>query len=307
MTHRYLTTVFIALLLSAAQPGVVSAAETDIPDELFLDEDLLDAIEQDVLALLPPKNHSRLSAGRDNAGNTQLNVGVQLVALDDWLVDVAAGKSNLNDSDPAYSTRSLQVGFGGAAHDGFNWYAGFSNWGKSGAIKTEDGVIELGYHQRKWWASLQYQQGDVTLYLAPRFSSRRSAISSGRDALGATVGYSGDNGRGWLSWLHRRYDRDVSRINTSVLLQQILQSIALDQAYALTRDEYSAGYQWYWRHADARVEFNRTISAVDGAGSDFVSLSLRYSLDASLSIDAGLLAASGSDLTTLTFGIGLSW
>ncbi len=307
MRRRFFTPVFLALLTPVAQPGVVSAAEAGIPDELFLDDDLLDAIEQDVLSLLPPKNHARLSAGRDNAGNTQLNTGVQLIVADDWLVDFAAGESNINDSDPAYTTRSLQAGLGSAAHDGFSWYAGFSNWGKSGAIKTEDSIIELGYHRRTWWASAQYQQGDVTLYIAPRFSSRRSAISSGRDALGATVGYSGDNGRGWLSWLHRRYDLDVSRINTSALLQEILQSIALDQAYALTRDEYSAGYQWYWRDVDARVEFNRAISAVDGSGSNFVSLSLRYYLDASLSIDAGLLAASGSNLTTLTYGIGLSW
>ncbi len=298
------TLMCIALILP---PGIASASETDLPEELFLDEDMLDAIEQDVLALLPPQNHARLAAGRDNAGNTQLSATLQLTVFDDWLLDVGAGESRINDSDPAYATTSLQAGIGSAGYDGFNWYAGFSDWGKSGAIKTEDGVIELGYRQLKWWTSAQYQQGEVTLYLAPRFSSRRPTISSNRDAFGVTIGFSGDNSRGWLSWLHRSYERDVSRLNSSALLRAILQNIALDQAYALTRDEYTAGFQWYWRQADARLELSRAVSAVDGSASHFVTLSMRYTIDAALSVDASVLTASGSNLTTLTLGVGLNW
>ncbi len=302
-----LISIALILLTGLAHPGPAFAADADLPEDLFLDEDLLDAIEQDVLALLPSQNHARLAAGRDNAGNTQLSAAVQLTVFDDWLLDIGAGESRINDSNPAYATTSLQAGIGSAGYDGFNWYAGFSDWGKSGAIKTEDGIIELGYRQLKWWTSAQYQQGEVTLYLAPRFSSRRPTISSNRDAFGVTIGFSGDNSRGWLSWLHRSYERDVSRLNSSALLQAILQNIALDQAYALTRDEYTAGYQWYWRQADARLELSRAVSAVDGSASHFVTLSLRYSIDAALSVDASVLTASGSNLTTLTLGVGLNW
>ena len=278
-----------------------------LAEEAWLDEAMLDAIEQDVLALLPGRNVVRLGASGDNAGNTQWSAGLQLQATDSLLLDASLSQSAINDSVPAYSTTAYRAGVGSAAYDGFIWYAAFSAWGKRNSIETEDSLLELRYRALHWWGALQLSRGDVVLFIDPVFSNRLRSISSGREAAGISLGRDTAEDRWWLSWLHRDYERNVALLNNSLVLQRILQSVALDQAYALSRDEYSLGWQWFWRHSDTRLEFSRVVSAVDAAESDYVSLNQRFSLDDTLSLSIGLQTAVGSGLNTLSAALALSW
>jgi opacity protein-like surface antigen len=277
-------------------------------DDLLLDDAWLDALEQDVFELVSVSNYLSLSLGTDNLNNRAYSAFVQLPLGDDFLFDAAVGRNTIKTIDLNYSTNSYAAGIGSSQYSGFNWRLGLNAWGKKQTIETVDVGVEFSYQtQDRWRTSLLLEQGVVTLYLRPFFSNRLVSIDSDRDAWGINLGHRFDTGSWWLSYLSRSYRRNLAALNTSVELQTIIQSIALDQAYALSSDEYVLGYEWYLQAGDLRFELNRVTSAVDSSDSDFVIISHRYYADETWSIRSSLQKSLQQSLLTLNVGVGVSW
>lgn len=301
-----LTAALCAVLVPVCYSPVI-AAENGSQTDFLPDEMLLDAIEQDVLSLVTPRSHARIRIGRDNAGNRQAGASMQLAVMDSLLVDIDATESRFSDRQPAYTTRSLAAGIGSARYSGLNAYIGFSIWGKTSTIETGDTLLELAYYHTRWFVAAQYQIGDITLYLDPMFASIRPNISSERDAIALRVGADNEGGRWWLSWLRRDYHRDLSRIGSSPLLQRIIQSIALDQAYVLSDEEFTAGYQWLWTQSDLRLELITTTSAIDELRTDYGVLWYRHHINATWSLAIGVQKSLQQNFATLNLGLDISW
>ena len=110
-----------------------------------------------------------------------------------------------------------------------------------------------------------------------------------------------------MSYLKRNYDRKLSALNTSLLLQSIIQSDALDQAYALASDEAVLGYEWYLQGADIGIEYSRVISVIDNASSNYLALSYRYYAGDSITLSGRLQDSLGEGVFTLSLGVGILW
>jgi len=185
-----------------------------------------------------------LTAGRDNQDNQLLDAALLVPVNELVMLDAGIGANRINDVDTAFTTNDAWLGVGSTQASGFNVHLGARAWGEEQTIETTDYSAELSYQSAGGWRnSLMFERGDVTLYIDPMFSNRLTALNTGRRAWGITSGYTGDTGGGWLSWIRRDYERDLTLLNSNPVLQTVIKSFALDQAYALSSDEYNLGYE----------------------------------------------------------------
>lgn len=255
-----------------------------------------------------PGNYASFTVGRDNQGNQLIDAFLYL-PVDEYLVfDVGAGKNSINDVEPSFTTKSLRYGIGSAQLTGFNLHIGTHSWGKDQTIETEDLAFDLSYQTDSGWrTSVQYERGNVTLFIKPAFTNRLTSIDSDRHAWGINTSYTYDRGSWWMSYMKKDYERNLAALNTSFVLQLIIQSIALDQAYALSSDEYNLGYEWYFDKYDLDIQFSRVTSVVDNSDSSYLTLSHRFYVNDTFSLRTSVQNSLEENLFNITLGLGILW
>ncbi len=292
--------------LTSASADTPSPAPED--DFSWLDDAILDSLELDDDSADYRGIYLAASLGRDNIDSTQSSVQLQLPASDDVLLDASLASNTVNDPSRNYTTRSAQLGLGSTQTGTLSWHIAGSFWGKRQTVETRDLQAEITYRtSHNWHSSVILESGKLELFLRPDFSNQVTSLSSNRTALGLRIGSDSGTGRWWLSYLKRRYQRDLPRINISRLLQFRLQSIALDQVYALSSDEYTLAYQWFMRNGSLTLELSRITSIVDSSDSDFATVNHRYYLTDSVSLNSSILLSIDDDFRSINLGLGFNW
>lgn len=255
-----------------------------------------------------PGNYASFTIANDNQRNRLLDAFLYIPVNDDLALDAGVSKHFTNDVEPSFTTKSHRYGIGSTQASGFNLHIGASSWGKTQTFETSDLAVDLSYQTlNRWRTGVQYERGDVTLFIKPAFSNRLNSINSDRSAWGVSTSYTYDKGAWWLSYLKKDYERNLSALNSSFVLQLIIQSIALDQAYALSSDEYNLGYEWYFGRYDLSIQFNRVTSVVDDTDSDFLVFSNRYYLNETFSIQTSAQNSLNENLLNLSVELGVLW
>lgn len=255
-----------------------------------------------------PSNYAALTMGRDNHGNQLIDALIYIPVDEFLIVDASAGKYSANEAEPSFATKNYRYGIGSTQLTGFNFHIGARSWGKKQTIETDDLAFDLSYNsQNRWHTGILYERGDVMLFIEPAFSSRLTSINSDRSAWGINTSYSHDTGSWWLSYIKRDYERDLAALDNSLLLQIIVQNIALDQAYELSSDEYDLGYEWYFLRYDFSVQYSRVVSIIDDSNSSYLSLAHRYYINETFSLQTSVQNSLEENLINLNIGVGVLW
>lgn len=255
-----------------------------------------------------PGNYAALTLGRDNRGNQLFDALLLITAGEHIALDANAGKNEINDAQPTFTTKYLQLGLGSTQSAGLNIHISTRFWGKKQTIETSDLAFELSFlSQDRWRTGVVYETGDVTLFTDPVFSSKLDSVVSDRHAWGINSSHSHDTGVWWISYVKRNYERDLPAIDSRPLLQVIIQNIALDQAYALSSDEYNLGYEWYFQRFDFSIQFSRITSIIDNSDNDYLILGHRYYANETISIQTSLQNSLEENLINLNIGLGVLW
>lgn len=253
-------------------------------------------------------NYASLTVGKDNQDNQLIDAFLYLPVGEYIMLDAGASRNDINDVQPSFTTKSYRYGIGSANPSGLNLHVGASTWGNKETIETADVAFDLSYKTTSGWRTgVQHQRGDVTLFIKPLFSSRLTSITSDRSAWGLNTSYTYDKGTWWLSYVKKDYELDLAALNSSFVLQLVLQSIALDQAYALSSDEYNLGYEWFFEHYDLGIQFSRVTSVVDNSDSDYLALSHRYYVNETFSLETSAQNSLDENLLNLSIGLGVNW
>jgi hypothetical protein len=257
-------------------------------------------------------NYAAFSAGLDDEDGRQYDVYADIGLIEELRFILAFNKYIFNSKNEDFSTR--QSDFTLAGHhiqedqSAFSWSLGVQSWGKRDVIETGDVVLSAGYFFKyNWHLSLGYETGNVELFIRPEFASRATSISSKRRAWRFTTGYSSVTGSVWLSLLKREYEQNLPALDRRPILQRSIKSVALSQAYALSKEELSIGYEWVLEALDIGVDYNRITSVVDDQRSQYLSIFSRYYVGEDVMVNFRVEQEINDSFTVFTAGIGFVW
>ena len=257
-------------------------------------------------------NYASLSAGVDNDNGSLINAYGDFALNETLRVNFSLGENTVAGEDEDFSTKQYQLAIAGhhnqSAGRAITWSLGYQVWGKTEAIESQDRRVSLGYFfNPQWHVSVDYEKGSLEVFFKPRFSRRKSSLSSDRQAWRLSTGYTVDTGSAWLSYLQREYEKDLPAINRRPLLQRSIKSIALNQAYALSKEELTLGYEWFFESMDLGADYNRITSVVDNHRNQYASLYTRFYIGQSMTADLRLEQEINDNFTVFIAGVGFVW
>ncbi|HHO59184.1 MAG TPA: hypothetical protein ENJ64_03000 [Thiotrichales bacterium] len=257
-------------------------------------------------------NYASLSAGVDNDNGSLFNAYGDFSLTQALRINFSVGQNTARSEDETFSTKQYQLAIAGhheqAGGRAITWSLGYQAWGKTETIESQDSRISLGYFfNPNWHASMDYEKGSLEVFIKPRFSRRQTSLASDRKAWRLTTGYTGDSGSGWVSYLQRDYEKNLPAINRRPLLQRAIKSIALSQAYALSKEELTLGYEWFFDNMDLGLDYNRITLVVDSGRNHYASIYARFYPGQSMTVDVRLEQEVNANFNVLIAGIGFVW
>lgn len=264
-----------------------------------------------------PLNFASLNVGLDNDEGNLIDAYLSYSLTNDLQLSLGVGEYSSETADEEFTSGQNQVGLNGQItsknRSTYNWSLNYQTWGVNDVIETQDTTISLGYffapdsYKYNWHISLDYETGKLELFIKPQFSVRARSIISDRNAWRFSTGFLHNTGSGWISFLKRDYEENLPAINQRPLLQNAIKSIALSQAYALSKEELTLGYEWLFETMDLGLDYNRIISVVDNHRNQYLSIFTRHYAGQNLMINFRLEREVNENFLVFTAGVGLIW
>lgn len=257
-------------------------------------------------------NYASLTAGVDSDSGSQFAAYLDLVLAESLRLNAGIGEVSATTVDETFTTRQVNLSLAGNVGTGdssaFTWAAGVQTWGKKEVIETQDRRISAGYiFSTGWNFSVDYETGSLEVFIKPQFAQRLQSISSGRNAWRLTTGFTTTSSSGWVSFLSRDYEKDLTAFTRRDRLQLAVKSIALSQAYALSKEEFTIGYEWFFEEFDLGGDYNRVTSVVDNHRNEYVSIYTRLYIGEAMTADFRVEQEVNDSFTVFTAGVGLVW
>ena len=257
-------------------------------------------------------NFASLTAGLDNENGSLFDAYVDMSLTEILRISLSAGENTSDTNEGKFTTRQIQTSISGL-HTNKNqsamaWSIGYRTWGKSNVIETEDSIISIGYFSPdNWHLSLDYETGQLQLYTRGEFSKRQKSLKSNRDAWRLSFDHTHNGGFAWMSYLQRNYAQNLSLLNERRNAQRAINNIALNQAFALSKEELTLGYEWFLETLDLGVDYNRIISVVDNHRNHYASIFTRHYVGNNLTVDLRIEQEINDRFTVFTVGVGYAW
>ncbi len=257
-------------------------------------------------------NYVSLSTGLDNDNGNLFDAYIDIALTDELRTTLGLGENTTESTDGSFTTKQQQISIAGyhsqSELSALTWSLSYRTWGKKGTIETQDSSISTGYFfSNNWQLSLDYETGKLELFIKPEFASRATSISSDRNAWRLTTGFTHNTGSFWLSFLQRKYEENLPAINQRLTLQRAIKNIALNQAYALSKEELTLGYEWLFETLDLGIEYNRLVSVVDNHRNYYASIYTRFYVGQNLTVNLRIEQEINDRFTVYTAGIGYAW
>lgn len=250
-----------------------------------------------------------LDYGQDNEDGSLFSGLLDLSLPRDFNLSLGAGSDTISTDQDPVTTKQYSITLGHqylvSARQSFNWSVGYREWGKKEEIESRDAILGLSFSNRRWSVAADFETGALELFIRPGFANRIRSIASDRRALRLTTAYTFKQATTLISYQQRKYEKDVSLLSSRVALQQALNGIALNQAYALSRNELLIAYEWAFERFDAGADYNRIISIVDNHKNTYAAVFIRYYTNNNVMLNARVEQEIGVDSTLLTAGIAI--
>jgi len=257
-------------------------------------------------------NYISLNAGLDNDNGNLFDAYIDIALTDELRATLGLGENTTESTDGSFTTKQQQISIVGyhsqSQLSALTWSLGYRTWGKKDTIETQDSNISAGYFfSNNWHLSLDYETGKLELFIKPEFASRAASISSDRNAWRLTTGFTHNTGSFWISFLQRKYEKNLPAINQQRTLQRAIKNIALNQAYALSKEELTTGYEWLFETMDLGIEYNQLVSVVDNHHNHYASIYSRFYVGQNLTVNLRIEQEINDRFTVYTAGIGYAW
>ncbi len=259
-----------------------------------------------------PLNYISLTTGLDNDNGRLFDAYLDIALTEELRLSLGTGASTSKNTESSFTTRSQQVTISGYHKQpnlsALNWSLSYQTWGGKDTIETRDSNISIGYSfNNSWHFSIDYETGQLALFIKPQFSRKAVAINSDRHAWRFSTSYSHQTGSFWLSVLQRKYDKNLPAISQHGRIQRAIKHNALSQAYTLSKDELTLGYEWFFDTLDLGTDYHRLVSVIDSQRSHYFSIFSRFYVNQHLSINLRIEQEIDASSTLYTAGVGFSW
>lgn|GEM_PF-5221043 len=260
-----------------------------------------------------------LSAGDD--GRRDLWLDADLALPGDARLTLGTGRSQTDDGDTAYDTRSWLVGLSSDPLADISHGAEYAYWGNEDTLTSRTFRLLLVINRPAWSLGLRPQYRDLGLVTSQRcrLSLRcPDKVHVHSPGLALDAGYYLGEWGFTAAYAVHDYDRDVSTLagetlQANALLRRVVTyyfaTPTLDMATSFEDHRFGLGVQRYLGDALLALDASRSVSSVDGAVTRVLSASLSADLAAhwALSLSAGRLQSDAVDLATLFAAAGLRW
>lgn len=257
-------------------------------------------------------NYVSLSAGLDDDSGKSFDAYADISLIEDLRLSFSHGENTAEVKKGDFTTEQNQIAFSGTRTQNdlsaFTWSLGYRTWGKEDFIETRDTNISVGYlFKNNWHVSVDYETGELELFIKKKFINRPASISSDRNAWRLTTSYTHDTGSAWISFLSRDYEKDLPSLKLKPVLRRSIRNIALSQAFALSEEEFTLGYEWLFDGLDFGVDYNQIISTVDNHRNQYASLYSKHYVGQNLLFNLRIEQELNNNFIMFTAGIGIVW
>jgi len=264
------------------------------------------------LARAESVNYISLNTGLDNDNGSLFDAFIDIAFTEELRISLGLGENTAESTEGSFTTKQQQVSITGnhkqSTLSALTWSLSYRIWGKKGTIETQDSNISIGYFfSNNWHLSLDYETGKLELFIKPEFASRVISINSDRNAWRLTTGFNHNAGSFWLSFLQREYEENLSAINQQRRLQRAIKNIALNQAYALSKEELTLGYEWLFETLDMGIDYSRLVSVIDNHRNHYASIYTRFYVGQNLTVNLRIEQEVNDHFTVYIAGIGFAW
>ncbi|HHJ35738.1 MAG TPA: hypothetical protein ENJ87_08220 [Gammaproteobacteria bacterium] len=257
-------------------------------------------------------NYASFNIGRDNDDGGLFDAYVDIALTEALHIDLGAGQNTIDSDEGKFKTKQTQISLSGLhtydEQSAISWSAGYRSWGKTDVIEARDTIFSVGYFSPlQWHVSLDYELGELKLFTRREFENRQKFLSSDRDAWRLSLDYAHDTGFVWISFLRRNYKKNLSLINQKRTLQRAIKRFALSQAFALSKEELTLGYEWSFEKLSLGADYNRIVSVIDNRRNQYASIFTRYDIGQDLTINFRIEQEIKNSFTVFTAGVGVAW
>jgi len=233
----------------------------------------------------PPQNILWLFAGADDSDGNYYGVSTDLIIA-------APLHFNLSATQQKYTTESTELswGFSGNFNNSFGWGLLHTFWGKTNKLEKNDRQLTLSYFNEGFNSRVSYETGDVELFLND--SLEVESVSIDHSASELSLGYSWAEVYWQISHKRHHYERDLSILQRSLLLelyfQLIIDPIGIQQASELAETESSILGGFQLRTISYEAYLSRIKSAVSRETDTYASLRLVKAINDQLQLGFNL-------------------
>ena len=291
------TPFLFSLLLLSLACGKLQAGTDDWNSEDWIDT--------------PAREPTSLYASftRDQQRNQTLSLGLSLPLGDKAGLSLFLDRSRLQGDGENFDSSDIGGELGLRIDERLQLFGGYRYQGQAGDLEIGRWSLGARLGGERLALRIDYANGPVTVYarddLPPnwRVASSRD-IDSERWSL--QLDGSGSNWAWFAAWSDFDYERDLSRIGSSALLQLILSPGALEQADLLPERQLRLGLQWLAGEDSLALQWAQSRNAVDSNISDSLALDLNHPLSENLALQLGIGHVLDSD-QPWSLTAGLEW
>jgi len=257
-------------------------------------------------------NYLLVSGGLDNQSGNHADAALDIALNRVLRVNAQVGETTTDSDTGSLTTRQLELGLTGShpvtASSTLSWSLGYRHWGNNHVIESRDWRIGLGYrYASRWNIAVDYETGNIKAFIKPEFSNRGRSVNSDRRAWRLSTGYTASTGTAWVSFLRRDYAKDITTLTRRRALRRAIKRFALDQAYALSKQELNLGYEHFFESLDLGLEYNRITLIINDQHNQYASLYTRFYIGRSWTTGLRVEQEIGHQFTDFTVDIGLAW
>jgi len=229
----------------------------------------------------PPQNILWLFAGADDSDGNYYGVSTDLIITDSLHFNLYAAQQNFSSE-----STELSWGFSGSFNKSFGWGLSQYFWGKTSKLEKNDRQLTLSYFNEGFNSRVSYETGDVELFFNEIFKAESASVDHSASEL--SLGYSWAEFYWQLSYKKHHYNKDLSFLERSLLLQIYFDPVGIQQASALAETESSilGGFQRQTISYEAYL--SRIKSAVSRETDTYVSLRLVKAINDQLQLSFNL-------------------
>jgi len=187
----------------------------------------------------------------------------------------------------------------------------FENWGEEGSLIVRSWRVLLDVNTEHWFAAVRRQRREYTLYFRSGCRLCPATVTGRSASMTLELGYYSDGP--WavnLGYTRHDYDFNVRRV-TSELQRESFSAATRDLASGFEDTRRSITVSYATEQSLWSVTQIKSISKVDGAETQFITLRASFSLDAHWRLNARLgrqrLAGSNQGVTFIGSGVAYSW